>query len=206
VSYRRLVVTLVVALIGLHSAAADAGIETRQLGFARGASSATVKGTLVGDQTVDYKLRARAGQQMTVSLETANASTYFNVLPPGSNDVAVFVGSSGGNRWSGTLEADGEYTVRVYLMRNAARRNEKSSYKLEVAIAGASSPDAATGGLAGSIARASQGKFDARGQVPCAQHVGQPMGQCQFTVTRAGGGTAVVTVTHPDGKRRTIFF
>jgi hypothetical protein len=205
-SYRSLVVALAAALIGTHGVTHAAGIETRQLSFARGASSATVQGTLVGDQTVDYKLRARAGQQMNVLLEASNGSTYFNVLPPGSNDVAVFVGSNGGNQWSGTLEADSEYTVRVYLMRNAARRDEKSRYTLKVAIEGAAVANTAAGGLPGAIERASQGKFDARGQIPCAQNRGQPMGQCPFTVTRAGGGTAVVNVTRPDGRKRAIFF
>jgi hypothetical protein len=34
------------------------------------------------------------------------------------------------------LPADGVYTIRVYLMRNAARRNETANYTLEVRIAG----------------------------------------------------------------------
>jgi uncharacterized protein (DUF2237 family) len=32
------------------------------------------------------------------------------------------------------------------------------------------------------------------------------MGQCTFGVARAGGGTATVVVTHPDGRKRFIFF
>ena len=78
----------------------------------------------------------RAGQTMTVGLKTDNAGNYFNVLPPGSRDVAVFVGSTDGNDWSGTLSADGKYTVRVYLMRSAARRNETARYTLTVGITG----------------------------------------------------------------------
>lgn len=96
-------------------------IESRPVHFAKGSSSATLTGSIKGDQIVDYKLRTRAGQTMNVTLKTDNSANYFNVLPPGSNDVAVFVGSTGGNDWSGTLAADGEYTIRVYLMRSAAR-------------------------------------------------------------------------------------
>ena len=32
------------------------------------------------------------------------------------------------------------------------------------------------------------------------------MGQCDFGVARAGGGTAAVVVTLPDGRQRVIFF
>ncbi len=57
-----------------------------------------------------------------------------------------------------------------------------------------------------SALRAGQGKFDANGRIPCAQHKGQPMGQCEFGVARAGGGYATVVVKRPDGRNRAIFF
>jgi hypothetical protein len=54
--------------------------------------------------------------------------------------------------------------------------------------------------------RAGRGHFDATGKIPCAQHSGQPMGQCEFGVAREGGGNATVVVTRPDGRTRAIFF
>ena len=57
-----------------------------------------------------------------------------------------------------------------------------------------------------SALRAGEGNFDARGTLPCAQSVGQPTHECQFGVARAGGGYATVIVTHPDGRKRAIFF
>ena len=203
---RGLALALGLAVAGA-SLAAD-GIESRPLQFAKGASSATVKGSIAGRQTIDYKLRAKAGQTMTVSLKSGNAGLAFNVLPPGSKDVAI-EGAIGLQDWSGTLPADGDYTIRVYLMRSAARRNETANYTLTVGVTGA-----ATQGTAGTDAakstdasmRAGMGKFDATGPVPCARFAGQPMGQCQFGVARAGGGTATVVVTHPDGRKRSIFF
>jgi hypothetical protein len=57
-----------------------------------------------------------------------------------------------------------------------------------------------------SALRAGEGKFDANGKIPCAQHKGQPMGQCDFGVARAGGGYATVVVTLFDGRKRMIFF
>lgn len=195
------------------SAAAADGIETRPLHFAKGASSATVKGTLKGAQTIDYRVGAKAGQTMTVGLTSSNGANYFNVLPPGSNDVAVFVGATGGNDWTGTLEADGTYTIRLYLMRSAARRNETANYKLAVGITGAAAkavakPAAAAASTPDTAMRAGEGRFDATGDVRCAQAKGQPMSQCAFGVARARGGTgtATVAVTRPDGRKRFIFF
>lgn len=57
-----------------------------------------------------------------------------------------------------------------------------------------------------SALRAGQGDFDATGRIPCAQRRGQPMGQCEFGVARAGGGFATVMVTKPDGVKRALYF
>jgi len=57
-----------------------------------------------------------------------------------------------------------------------------------------------------SALRAGQGNFDATGRIPCAQFAGQPMGQCDFGVARAGAGDATVVVTHADGRSRAIYF
>ena len=54
--------------------------------------------------------------------------------------------------------------------------------------------------------RAGQGTFDATGPLPCAFVAGQPMGQCEFGVARAGGGYATVVIKKPDGRTRAIFF
>lgn len=57
-----------------------------------------------------------------------------------------------------------------------------------------------------SALRAGQARFDATGNIPCAQSVGQPMMQCAFGVARAGGGYATVVIQKPDGRSRAIFF
>lgn len=69
------------------------------------------------------------------------------------------------------------------------------------------SPDgSAAMGPDDSALRAGQGQFDATGPLPCAFAPGQPMGQCEFGVARAGGGYATVVVKKPDGRTRAIFF
>lgn len=176
-------------------------IEVKRVHFAAGASSATIKGSLAGYQTIDYRLGAKAGQTMTVTLKTNNTANYFNLLAPGETDVALFIGSSSGNHFHGSLPADGDYTVRVYLMRSAARRNEKANYALAVGIASASSARPQHGD-----AKVTGTNYHATGEIPCAMSASQPTSSCHFGVTRQGNGTAVVTVTTLGGGTRTLFF
>jgi hypothetical protein len=139
-----------------------------------------------------------------VTLTARNNSLAFNVLPPGSNDAAI--GDAIERRqWTGTLPLDGEYTIRTYLNRASARRGERADFTLSVSIdAARAAADAPM--REGAAVRASQGRFDATGQVPCAEAFGQPMSPCAFGVARDGGGTAAIVVTRPSGARRMIMF
>jgi hypothetical protein len=110
-------------------------IRKKQVKFEKGAAGETIKDQLKGYQIVDYLLGAKAGQSMTVILETDNPSNYFNVTAPGA-DTSIFIGSTSGNRFKGKLPKSGDYTVRVYLMRNAARRGETANYTINFNIAG----------------------------------------------------------------------
>jgi len=166
-------------------ASAEDSIVTKRMQFARGASSATMKGALKGDETHDYVLGAKAGQNMHVTLKTSSTSAYFNVLPPGS-DAALFIGSTSGNDWTGALPVDGDYTVRVYLMRSAARRNAKATYTLAVGVT--SRVDAKVKGT----------PYHATGMVPCSVAT-DPKGsaQCSVGVIRSGLGRARVYLASP---------
>jgi hypothetical protein len=100
---------------------ASDGTREERVHFKAGAEGAAVKGHIKGREDVDYVLGAKAGQRMTVTLHSDNPQAYFNVLPPGSEE-ALFVGSTSGNSFDGTLPETGDYRIRVYLMRSAARR------------------------------------------------------------------------------------
>jgi len=123
-------------VLAAQPVAAQAQIQTKTVQFKKGESGATIKGTLKGDQTIDYKLTAGAGQSMVIKFAPSNPSAYFNLLPPGSNGEAIHIGSSAGNDFAGELKTSGAYTIRVYLMRNAARRNESAHYTLDVGVSG----------------------------------------------------------------------
>jgi len=194
---------LLVSLLLLHqpaSARAQDSVRTERIQFKRGATSASVKGHIKGYQVVDYLVGARQGQSMNASLASRNTATYFNILPPGSKDEAIFNGSISENQFEGTLPASGDYRLRVYMMRSAARRNEVADYGLEVIISGpgvqSESHDAKVPGT----------NYHATGTTPCSQGKGQPTSQCPFGVVRHGQGSADVTITLPDGRKRVIFF
>jgi hypothetical protein len=173
--------------------------------FAAGASSATITGQLKGDVTVDYLVRASAGQTLEVTIKASNLSNYFNVLPPGSPDAAMYIGQTSGDTFSGMLPADGDYTIRVYLMRSAARRNEASTYTLTVRVTGkalAPLPASQDALLPGT-------PYHASASLRC---VTMPYGDakpqtCQaFVIRRGVEGTATVEVKQGDRVWRRILF
>jgi hypothetical protein len=129
----RLLSSLAAAVLVANNALAG-DIRTERVHFHKGASSATVEGHIKGRESIDYVLGAREGQSMNVSMATDNASSYFNIIPPGKADEAIFVGSMSGNQFEGSLPVSGDYKIRVYLMRNAARRDETAKYRLEMII------------------------------------------------------------------------
>lgn len=179
---------------------AASDIRTEQVQFKKGTSSAVISSSIKGYEIVDYELRANAGQVMNTSLTTKHSATYFNILAPGENETAMFVGSTSGQQFEGVLPKSGIYKIRVYMMRSAARRNEVASYRLEIIISGkvtqTTSHDAKVAGT----------PYHATGKIPCTAMSGQPMGTCQFGVKRQGNGNALVTVTHNNGKKRVIIF
>jgi hypothetical protein len=167
-------------------------ISRQAVQFKPGKSGATLKGQIKGREIVDYTLSARTGQSLVVIFTPTNKSAYFNVLPPGS-EAAIFIGSTLGNRFEGDLPSDGTYTVRVYLMSSAARRNEAASYTLEVGISGGTkTPTAAAAPRA-----AGPAKWDASGDVQCSLGSASFNKQCGFRVVRnLGRQSADIWVAH----------
>jgi len=176
-------------------------IETKPVTFQPGKTETTIKCALKGRQTIDYSVHAQAGQTMRVSFKAGNRSAYFNVLPPGSTGEAIFIGSTSGDEWSGKLAADGEYKIRTYLMRNAARRNEATRFTLTIGL----SSDLGT--APASDAKVKGTPYHATGTVPCS--VGTEAAgakQCEFGVIRGMAGNAEVHVSYPGANKRVLTF
>jgi hypothetical protein len=185
--------------------------------FDTGKSGTVIKQSIKGYETVVYKLSAKAGQSMKVAMIVDNSGAYFNIYAPGkgpggeailTSDMVGQNGVSDINKAELSLPADGEYSISVYLVRAAARRNEVANYTLDISIGvgGAASGETAVQlPIDLNATPVSQG-FTATGIMPCARDAGQPMGQCNFGVKREADGNGMITIAWPDGGSRVIFY
>jgi len=107
-------------------------ITTKKVSFPAGKSSTAIKGVIKGDQTIDYTVSAKEGQELKVSMKANINACYFNILPPGSQGEAIFTGEMDGNSFSGTLGSSGTYKIRVFLMRSSARKGTTVNYTLNI--------------------------------------------------------------------------
>jgi len=184
-------------------AASEAGATHRQtVQFAKGKSSAQVRGSVKGDGDAEYTINARAGQTLAVSLKSSNGSLNFNISPAGAGE-AMFIGGTQGVKADVMLPADGSYVVQVYLMRNAARRHESASYTLDMAVTGqplAPLPAAQDALVPGT-------RFHATAEVPCQTLGGAAGASCKAGVVRRGrDGTATVEMRSANGRVRNVLF
>lgn len=191
------------AALTVAAATAPAGNRVETVQFTKGATTVAISGELKGDQYVDYRLRGGANQTLAVTLKASNPQNYFNILPPGSADAAMFIGSTSGNQFKRILPTDGEFVVRVYLMRAAARRNESSRYTLNIALDGKALPP--TSSAKDAVIRGTP--FHASANTACAKPSNPQVRHCDVYVIRRGyDGTATVEVQWPDGSKRSILF
>ncbi|MBK1631331.1 hypothetical protein CKO31_11390 [Thiohalocapsa halophila] len=177
----KLLPLLLIAVVAAATVRAG-DIRTERVHFAPGATGAVIAGSIQGRGSIDYLLGARAGQTLSVTMDSDNTAAYFNVIPPDAENVAVYAGHTGPelNRYVGTLDLDGDWKLRVYLYRAAARRGETADYRLQVEVAG--EPDPGTAREANDFGPR---EWDARGDLGCARG-GRPMqaAACPFKVVR----------------------
>lgn len=119
--------------------------EQSDIAFSRGQSSAVLNGVIVGRRYRDYLLRVSAGQRLSVRVVRARPTIGFNIMAPGSRDVALYNSSVSGNRYTGRLTQSGAYRIRVYQDRAAGLRSERSLYSIEVAVTGRPGTGAGSG-------------------------------------------------------------
>lgn len=140
--FKAFMASIFAALLGVEAFAQD--MRTEPVQFAAGQRGTTITDSITGYESVLYKVSVEAGQRLKLRLEPSNLATYFNLYAPGSGpgDTALASGQFLGdmtpdlNIFDGVLEISGEYTVSVFMMRAAARRDEVSNYALFVSIEG----------------------------------------------------------------------
>jgi hypothetical protein len=171
--------------------------------FPEGKDNVSLKGCIQGREFVDYRFRGAAGQSLTVRMTASHSANYFNLLPPDSPDAAMYIGQIGGNRFEGMLPTDGDYTIRVYLMRSAGRRNATSDYDLDIILAGKALvplPDEEDARIPGT-------PYHAQAKIACVLPYEPETKYCEASVIRRGfEGTASVEVRSPRLYLRRILF
>lgn len=95
----------------------------KQVRFARGRTTAVIKDTVRLCTGHEYRLRARAGQTMSVHLATGSRTSLTVYTPAGDTPE----GADGVKDWSGELPETGEYIINIGTDATAA-------YTLEVTI------------------------------------------------------------------------
>lgn len=183
-------------------AAPPATPKPQDVHFAPGSSGAELKGTIKGDNAVHYRLVAGAGQTLSVTMKASNGGQSFNIVSPGSNE-AMFIGETQGEKAQVVLPTDGAYLIQTFLVRSAARRNESSSYTLQVAVTGTPLP-----ALPGSQdAKIPGTRYHAKAPLRCKPPYATAEAQCEAGVIRRGrDGTATVEIRGPNQLFRQILF
>ena len=101
----------------------------QKIRFARGSSSATVRGTVVRGDRDRYYLAAKKGQTMSVKITSEEDNAVFQVYLPGEEEALSGAGDGDDAKdWSGELPSDAEYVIVVGGTRGNA------SYTLKVSI------------------------------------------------------------------------
>lgn len=110
------------------------GIKKIPVAFDTGRTKKVIEDLITGREIRDYIFNIKEGQRLKFVLVPSSGMPYFNLMEPGEDYTAIYNSSINGNQYEGVSKKNGAYTLRVYFMRNAARRNEVGKYNLEVSI------------------------------------------------------------------------
>jgi len=124
---RRCLATGFLCTLALSSLLAQGVKKTIQ--FARGASSATVRGSVVRGDRDRYYVGAKKGQTMSVKITSEEDNAVFQVYLPGEEEALSGAGDGDdAKNWSGELPSDADYVIVVGGTRGNA------TYTLRVSI------------------------------------------------------------------------
>ncbi len=121
-------------LLGLLLIAPTTWAKSTRVRFPPGRTTVILKGRTTGGPSesggmdpVNYILRARKGQQMTVHLTSAKKNAVFAIYLPGMD---LLEDAQNGKDWSGTLPKSGAYEIMVFPEDEAT----DTSFTLEITI------------------------------------------------------------------------
>jgi hypothetical protein len=103
--------------------------------FADGNTARSFDDSISDFEVVTYVVTLRKGQSLRVMLATTNASNCFDIHAPGVAK-PVYVGGDSGSTHQLQAQIPGEYLVKVFLLRLAARDGQTAQYTLELSVTG----------------------------------------------------------------------
>ena len=115
-------------LLALALGAADTAQAPQRIRFARGSSSAVVRGAVARGERAVYLVGARAGQRMRVRVASPEKNAVFQLYAPGGGALPGAGETDDATAWSGDLPRSGDYRIVVGGTRGNA------SYALHVGI------------------------------------------------------------------------
>jgi hypothetical protein len=108
---------------------------SERIRFAPGNRSGSVSGSVSNYDVASYLFKAKAGQTASIKLTSANRFLYFSLEDPStSNPLEADPKPDTVTDWKGTLPKDGDYEIKVYLMRAEARRGKTASFTLTLSL------------------------------------------------------------------------
>jgi len=150
----RIVATATLLCLGMMSVPTMASESARVLNVPPGPKPTKAAGSVQGKNDVVYRIKAKAGQQLAVSMWSERPTTYFNIERADSGE-AIFVGqNAAAPAFDQPVPAAGSYLIRVYQMGAAASGNKRTKYELNVMIENRASAGSGAGGAAASAGAA----------------------------------------------------
>jgi hypothetical protein len=121
-------VTLIaLLLLGMTVSVAHA-VKIQRVKFARGRTTAVLKGSVVRGTNDHYVLGAREGQTMIVHITSLEKNAVFYVVGPDGGALAGAEDGADVSDWTGALPTSGDYSIVVSPTRGNA------TYTLEITI------------------------------------------------------------------------
>ena len=132
---RVLAIVLLATTSGLFAESANSRLHVERLGverlgveplgverihFGRGGAPVTIRRSVLRGERDTYRFRARARQKLGVSITALEKNAAFELLGPGKKPLPGAGETDDATRWSGTLPANGDYSIVVGSRRGNA--------------------------------------------------------------------------------------
>ena len=125
---KRVYLPIAVVVLVACSAFTTYAWKVQRVKFARGRTTAVLKGAVIRAESDRYILGARTGQTMIVHITSLEKNAVFRITTPDGGELPGAEEGTDANDWSGELPSNGNYSIWVSPTRGNA------TYTLEVTI------------------------------------------------------------------------